>query len=172
MTVSWLVLIVLLLTLIPIALAGISFAPWVPTWQVDVERSLRLAGLQPGETFYDLGCGNGKVVFAAANLGAHATGIEIAWPLYLWCQLSKVIRRQPLAQFRLGNLFKADLRQVDVVYVFGMPDNLKHKLAKKLLAELKPGSRVVSYAFRIPGLPNEMKDKPTPKQMSIYLYRR
>ncbi|MBI4407823.1 MAG: class I SAM-dependent methyltransferase [Candidatus Kerfeldbacteria bacterium] len=170
MTIAWVVFVVLLLVLIPIALAGISFAPWVPTWQSDIDRALRLAAVKPGETVYDLGCGNGKVVFAAAKLGAHAVGIEIAWPFYLWCQVSKLIRHASLAHFKLGNLFKADLRTVDVVYVFGMPDNIKHKLAKKLLAELKPGSRVVSYAFHIPGLPNEYKDKPQGK-MSVFVYR-
>lgn len=161
----------LLLLLVPLAIAGISFAPWVPTWQVDVDRALRLANLQPGEVFYDLGCGDGKAVFSAAKVGATATGIEIAWPLYSLCQIRKLIQHSP-AKFKLGNLFHLDVSDADVVYVFGMPRTIQEKLRAKLEKELKPGARVLSYAFPFHGWTEVVKDKPTPKQMSIYLYVR
>lgn len=172
MTISWIVLLVLLLLLVPLAVAGISFAPWVPTWQVDVDRALRLAQLKSGEVFYDLGCGDGKAVLAAAQLGAKATGIEIAWPLYLFCLLRKAISHQPSATFRLGNLFKLNISDADVVYIFGMPRTIQDKLRVKLEQELKSGTRVVSYVFPIHGWETVTKDKPSPKQMSLYLYKR
>ena len=170
MSISWIVLVVLLFVLVPLAVAGISFAPWVPTWQVDVDRALRLAQVKPGEGFYDLGCGDGKAVFAAAKLGAKATGIEIAWPLYVFCQIKKLLCSSS-ARFRLGNLFHLDVSAADVIYIFGMPRTIQQKLRDKLERELKPGTRVVSYAFPIHGWEAVSKDKPTPKQMSIYLYR-
>lgn len=172
MTIIWIILLVILLLLIPLAIAGVSFAPWVPTWQVDVDRALRLAQLKPGEVFYDLGCGDGKAVFAAAKLGAKATGIEIAWPLYLFCLVKKVVQHQPLVKFKLGNLFNLDVSDADVVYIFGMPRTIQQKLRDKLERELKPGARVLSYAFPIHGWEPITRDKPTPKQLSIYLYKR
>lgn len=172
MTIIWITLLVIFLLLVPLAIAGISFAPWVPTWQVDVDRALRLAQLKPGEVFYDLGCGDGKAVFAAAKLGAKATGIEIAWPLYLFCLVKKVIQHQPLVKFKLGNLFNLDVSDADVVYIFGMPRTIQQKLRDKLERELKPGTRVLSYAFPIHGWEPITRDKPTPKQLSIYLYKR
>jgi cyclopropane fatty-acyl-phospholipid synthase-like methyltransferase len=48
----------------------------------------KLANLQPGEKFYDLGCGNGKVViYAAKNFPIEAIGVELAFPLYLICKI-------------------------------------------------------------------------------------
>lgn len=43
-----------------------SLAPFVPTPQVAVDRALDLGRLQPGETFVDVGCGDGRLVLAAA----------------------------------------------------------------------------------------------------------
>lgn len=172
MTIIWITLLVIFLLLVPLAIAGVSFAPWVPTWQVDVDRALRLAQLKPGEVFYDLGCGDGKAVFAAAKLGAKATGIEIAWPLYLFCFFKKIVSRIPTAHFKLGNLFNLNVADADVVYIFGMPRTIQQKLRAKLERELKPGARVISYAFPIHGWEAVTKDKPTPKQLSIYLYKR
>jgi precorrin-6B methylase 2 len=50
------------------ALTALSFAPWVPTKKRDIVRAIKLSGLQSGEVFYDLGCGDGRVVIEAAKL--------------------------------------------------------------------------------------------------------
>ncbi len=161
----------LLVVLAPIAWAGLSFAPWVPTWKEDVQRAFRLAKLQPGEVMYDLGSGDGKTVFIAAEeFGARAVGIEIAWPLWLWSQLRRLWAKGE-TRFILGNLFRQDISNADVIYLFGMPDKLKDKLRRKLETDLKPGARVVSYSFSIPDWTPVLRDKPTGK-ISIYLYQR
>ncbi|MDO8622525.1 MAG: hypothetical protein Q7R80_04815, partial [bacterium] len=69
------------------AYAGVSGAPWVPTWRRDVDRFLALAQLRPGERFYDLGCGDGRLVRAAANTGTIATGFECSLLPYLLAKL-------------------------------------------------------------------------------------
>ncbi len=153
-------------------IAAWSMAPWVPAWKKDLPRIFSLAQLQPGETFYDLGCGNGKVVLCAGEMyQAKATGIELALPLYLVCKVRQVMYRNPNIAFRFGNLFSQDISDADVVYVFGMPDKLSARLRKKLEAELKPGTRVVSYVFPIGDLAPIHIDKPNPDDVSIYLYQ-
>lgn len=169
----WWLIMGLTLLLLSSAIAGWSFAPWVPIWSKDLPRVFALARLKPGEIFYDLGCGNGKTVFyAAEQYAAKAIGIELSFPLWLTCRLRQIVRRTPRVTFKLGNLFRQDLSSVDVIYVFGMPEKLQHKLRAKLERELKPGSRVVSYTFPIAGWQSTKVDKPSPKDISIYLYQR
>lgn len=169
---AWIILIVAIAVLLPIAIGGWSMAPWVPAWKKDLPRIVALAKLQPGETFYDLGCGNGKVVLAVAQQpGVQAIGIEIAWSLFLVCVIRKWLSRSVRARFILGNLFKQNLQQADVVYVFGVPETLQHKLRTFLERQLKPGTRVISYTFKITGWTPVYIDKPNPHDIAIYCYQ-
>src|SRR5579871_2533363 len=60
-----------------------TLAPAYPTPQTVVERMLSLAQVKPGETVYDLGCGDGRIVITAAQqFRAHAVGIEIQRDIY------------------------------------------------------------------------------------------
>ena len=152
------------------AYAGWKFAPWVPSYRKDLDRALRLADLKAGERFVDLGCGDGRVVIEAAErFGADATGYEIALPMVLVCLLRK---RRERVRFLFKSLFKADLSNVDVVYLFGTPPTLRGKLTAKLERELKPGARVVSYAFSLEGWTPKATDRPGPKSLPIRLYVR
>ena len=58
-------------------------APWLPMRAPDLERVMRLAGMKEGEIFYDLGAGDGRTLFATAELGASAEGFEISLLPYL-----------------------------------------------------------------------------------------
>lgn len=168
----WLIYIALALALGSTAWAARSFAPWVPTWKKDLPRIFRLAQLQPGEVFYDLGCGNGKVVvYAVRHYAVQAIGVELSVPLWCYCVVRRWLAGATNAQFRFGNLFRQNLTNADVVYVFGMPQSLQKKLLAKLQRELKPGARVISYTFAIHGLQPVAVDKPTPKDITIYLYQ-
>ena len=63
-------------------------APWVPTSLGKVHDMLAIAGAGPNDLVYDLGCGDGRTLVAAArNFGARAVGIEIDPLRYLWCQI-------------------------------------------------------------------------------------
>ncbi len=116
-----------------------------------VRRALRLAGLQPGERLYDLGSGSGRVlVIAAREFGAEAVGID-AGPfqcLQGWASalLNGVSSRVHL---RWGNLFKADLREADVVFAY-LTSGYAQRLEAVLTARLKPGARVVTISFDFP----------------------
>ncbi|MBI4434708.1 hypothetical protein HY635_02735 [Candidatus Uhrbacteria bacterium] len=148
---------VLLLILIPVlatfAYAGMRGAPWVPTWRRDVERFLKLAQLQPGERFYDLGCGDGRLVRAAADAGAIATGFECSLLPYFLAK-PRVGRR---GSVRYNDFWGVNLSDADVVYCFLMP-KVYPKLKEKLERECKPGTRVILYVWHMAGWTAEATD--------------
>src|SRR5258706_14861810 len=87
-------------------IAAISFAPWVPYTMKHVKRAFDLAKVKPGERFYDLGCGDGRtVIYAAKHFGAVATGIELAFPLYIVANIRVLLARVQHAKIVFGNLF-------------------------------------------------------------------
>jgi SAM-dependent methyltransferase len=161
----------ILITLLSVAWSSVSLAPFVPARKKDVQRIFKLADLKQGEVFYDLGCGNGRVVILGAKrLPIKAVGVEVAWPMWLVCKLRGLFIKN--AEFKFGNLFNQDLDEADAVYFFGMPNSVKKRLKGKLERELKPGAKVVSYAFGVPGWQPIKVDKPGPKEVTIYLYKR
>jgi SAM-dependent methyltransferase len=122
--------------------------PDVRTPLVVVNEMLRLADVTRDDVVYDLGSGDGRIVIAAAHdRGARGVGFEIDPALV--AQANASARRLGLTDrvtFRQDDLFKADLREATVVTLYLSPD-LNRRLRPKLLAELRPGSRIVSHAF-------------------------
>jgi len=167
---NWLIIFIILL-LSTFAFAGYSFAPWVPVRKKDLERISKLANFKPNDTFYELGCGDGRVIFyIAKNFPIKAVGLEIAFPLYLICKLRQFISGQKNINIKYKSLFKENLSQADVIYFFGIPKNIKNKLKQKLELEAKAGARIISYVFPIEGWQPLAVDKPSSKQVAIYLY--
>lgn len=163
--------ILLIAILISFAYAGLSMAPWVPSRKRDLERIFRLANMRPEEIFYDLGSGNGQLIFHAGRLGYRAIGLEINWPLFLYSKIKQKIIRATNVEIKFQNLFKKNLSAADVVFIFGMP-RVARQLQNKLLTELKPGARVISYTFAFPDWQPDMVSKPTKKDVTIYLYKK
>jgi ubiquinone/menaquinone biosynthesis C-methylase UbiE len=122
--------------------------PYVPTTQEAVEAMLRLAGVKKSDTVYDLGCGDGRIVIAAAKeYGAHGVGIDID-PRRI--QEAKDNARKAgvenLVRFEEKDLFQANIHEASVVTLF-LLSSVNLKLRPKLLQELKPGTRIVSNTF-------------------------
>ncbi|MCS7314338.1 MAG: class I SAM-dependent methyltransferase [Bryobacterales bacterium] len=111
-----------------------------------VRAMLELAEVTPRDVVYDLGCGDGRIVIAAAKeFGARGVGIDID-PARI-AESEQNARRAGVSgrvRFRNEDLFEADIREATVVTLYLWPwVNLK--LRPKLLRELKPGTRVVSH---------------------------
>ncbi|MFH0818810.1 MAG: class I SAM-dependent methyltransferase [Patescibacteria group bacterium] len=160
------VLIFVIIILTSAAYASLKGAPWVPTVKHDVERAIKLANIKPGEVFYDLGCGDGRLVAAAADRGAKSIGIELSFFQYLIAVIRNLSR--PNTKIKCQNLFKTDLSQADVVYFFLMPKHYQH-IMQKFKQELKPGARVVAYVWPIKEWTPVKIDK-IDKKCALYLY--
>jgi ribosomal protein L11 methylase PrmA len=109
---------------------------------------LRLANVKKGDVLYDLGSGDGRIPVTAARLyGIRAVGIDIDPARIREAQANaKNNGVEKLVQFRLQDLFESDFREATVVTLYLLPD-LNLKLQPRLLAELKPGTRIVSHQF-------------------------
>lgn len=160
------------LMLLTLAITALSLAPWVPTRKKDLRRILKLANLKPGDIFYDLGCGDGRVAFyVSQNSPAKAFGIELAIPFYLFCLLknSRIKTNKPF--FKLKSLYQEDLSRAQVVYLFAANSKkFTEKLVNKLNSELPNGAKIISYAFPILSLKAKLIDKPSENDIAIYLY--
>ena len=164
---------VIFVILATLAYAGISAAPWVPLWQKEVKRMLNLAKVQAGETLYDLGAGDGRIIIMAAKeFKAHAVGFEMAvLPYFLGYIRILLSRIQPRPKLVFANFFKKDLGSADIICVFLTPPAME-KLKSKFEQEAKKGCRIISYAFSIPGWQPSVVDRPNKKTTPIYLYSR
>jgi SAM-dependent methyltransferase len=122
--------------------------PYVPTRGDVVEEMLRMADVKPDDVVYDLGCGDGRIVIMAAQkFGARGVGIDID-PRRIEEARANAARAgvADRAEFRLGDLFNADIREATVVTLYLLPD-VNVRLKPKLLRDLRPGTRIVSHDF-------------------------
>jgi hypothetical protein len=109
---------------------------------------LSLADLHPGDVVYDLGCGDGRIVIAAVKAPRRARGVRRARSRAPQVGArgrrgSGSLRPDPVRQ---GDLFEVPIEDATVVTLYLLrPTNLR--LRPRLLSELSPGTRVVSYRF-------------------------
>ncbi len=159
--------------LLTFAWTCLSLAPWVPTRKRDLERICRLANLQAGEKFYDLGCGDGRLVFyTAKNYQTDSVGIELALPFFIICIIRQWLAKNKNIKFRFKNLYNENLAGADVVFFFSASSKkITEKLQTKLKTELKPSARIISYVFPILNWPATKISKPTDDDLPIYLYK-
>jgi hypothetical protein len=122
--------------------------PYVQTPDRVVEAMLSVADVGRDDVLYDLGSGDGRIVIAAARWhGARGVGIEIDRELV--GQARRDAARAGVAdraRFEAGDLFAADLRDATVVTLYLSPE-LNGRLRPQLLAQLRPGARIVSHQF-------------------------
>lgn len=147
--------------------------PYISSPKNFYRQILELAELKPGENIYDLGSGDGELLLLATKeFKANAVGYELApWPVFR-SKLKARLYKQSLKVYR-RDFFKADLSQSQVIFCYLYP-SVMAKLEIKFAQELKPGTRVISFAF---ALPNRIPDQEVPTglkgehQNRILVYR-
>jgi SAM-dependent methyltransferase len=129
-----------------------KLAPSVGSPENAVDKMLEAARLKPGETLYDLGCGDGRILLKAAKkYKVNAVGIEISRALAE--KAAEGVRKKGLedrVKIIHGNFLKTDLSAANVVTLYLAP-TANDALRPNLERELKPNTRVVSYDYPIEG---------------------
>ena len=121
--------------------------PYVPTPPEVVDHMLEMAAVQPEDIVIDLGSGDGRIAIAAARKGARALGIDIDPERIFEAQENaRKAGVQDRVRFQRQNLFDAKLSDATVLTMY-LLTQVNLDLRPRLLAELKPGTRVVSHAF-------------------------
>ena len=117
--------------------------PYLPTTEPAVQAMLKLAGVKSGDIVYDLGCGDGRIVVAAAkDYGARGVGIDINPERIAEAGVENRVR------FEEADLFTADIHEATVVTLF-LLNSVNQRLRPKLQRELQPGARIVSNTFEM-----------------------
>jgi len=121
---------------------------YVATPHEIVDRMLFEAKVRTGDVVYDLGCGDGRMVIAAAKkFGTRGVGIDLDPARIKEARANaKAQGVDRLVTFRVADLFETDLREATVVMLYLLPE-VNRRLKPKLFAELRPGARVVSHDF-------------------------
>lgn len=156
--------------------AAEKLAPYYPTPPSIVQKMLEVSGVKAGETMFDLGSGDGRIVMmAASKFKAKATGVELDASLAR--QSAEEIRRRGLdksANIIQGDILKQDYSSADVVTAYLLPPAMQ--LVRPILEkQLKKGARVIAHDFEMTGWTPEKVESledDEGRSHTIFLYRR
>lgn len=162
---------IVITVIITSAFLGFLFTkvPFVPTNTEDVEFFLKKLSIGPRDVFYDLGSGDGKVVFLVErHSGAKTVGFELAWWTHILAKIKAKFKKSK-AIFKNQNFFKTDWKEATVIYGYLYPP-LMGRVEEKFLANCKPGTFAVIRDFPFPNLkPLEIICRPKNHELYIYL---
>ncbi len=166
---SLVILVTLVLLLFLLSMVWPPDSPWSPCWRTNSRRArliCKLAKINDKDVVYDLGSGDGALLITAAKeFGARAVGVEID-PLRVMISKLAVLFAGQKRKIKIvrKNFFEADITDATVVFMYLIPKTLA-RLKPKLLKKLKPGTRIVTFVYKIdmPILERDLKEE-------IYLY--
>lgn len=143
-------------------------APYLPTLKPQIKTALQLADLKPGQTLLELGCGDGRVVLAAARQGLKVVGYELN-PLLAALAWLRTLAYRRQVTIHCRDFWRTDWPSADAIFTFLLPKymlKLDKKVARFAGQQGRP-VKLVSFAFPI-------KDRPAEHQRQgvwLYLYR-
>lgn len=150
------------------ALVLVQFAvffgpPYVPTLRRQRRAALDMLNLKTGQTFYDLGCGDGSLLIDASRRGLRAVGYEIN-PLLASVAWLRTRRYKKNVRVVIGNFWKADLSDADGIFIF-LASRYMSRMDRLISKEAKKPVRLVSYGFPVSGR------KATSEKEALFLYK-
>lgn len=157
----------LVFTLISIGVFCFTFvllfgAPFLPTMRPQVDTALDLLNLQPGQTLLELGCGDGRVLIAAARRGWRAVGYELN-PILAAIAWARTRRYRRTVTVHCADYWRAGWPPAAGIFSFILPRYMS-KLHKKIMHYPHRPLRVASFAFAIP------EKKALRQDRGIFLY--
>jgi len=144
------VILVILFVLITAITHTFLRVPYIPTPMSVVKEALSLANLRGNERVYDLGAGDARfLVYAKKQFpNLSVSGYELASTIWILGKMRILLSRQSI-EWHMENMFSASLADADCVFVYLLPSAIE-TLYEKFTKELKPGTKVISYAFSLP----------------------
>lgn len=163
-----LIIIIFLFTIgliVPLFIAMVKGAPYMPTKAADVDDMIQLASIQSGDLAADLGSGDGRLVSSLAKRGIAAHGYEINPWLVWWSRFLLLRGKAPKkAEIFCASFWNRNFSHYDVILLYVLPETMA-KLEPKLQEELKPGSRIVANTFTFPN----WKPAKTKGRLALYI---
>jgi len=130
--------------------------PSVPTGKNIRDEMFALAQLTENQVVYDLGCGFGGILFSAHKQFPrnNFTGFDVVDPIIWWAQLkAKILGRKKIA-FVKKDFFSADITDANVIFCYLWP-SIMARIETEIWPTLKPGTKVISHAFKLPNIKPE-----------------
>ena len=133
--------------------------PFVATPSKVVDKMIGMAALNEGDVVYDLGCGDGRIVFAAVeHKGVRGVGYDLDPARIEECrQKAKTAGLEERTEFHEQDIFTVDLSPAAVVTLYLVPE-VNNRLLPKLLRELRPGTRILSHNYGFHAWPPEREE--------------
>ena len=158
---NWLVLIIAVVVFL-FGFVVLFGAPYLPTLNVQKKQALDLLALKPGQTLLELGCGDGRVLRAAAARGLNCVGYELN-PILVLVAFVTTWRYRRQVKIIWGDYWKKQWPAAQGIFVFLLPRYMT-KLDTKITQQLFIPVKLISFAFEIPN------KKPTAKKNGLFLY--
>ena len=144
--------------------------PYQRTYTGEIKDIAKKLGISSKDTFYDLGCGDGRLLFIIEQqTGAKTAGFELTWWTYFLALIKKRIHGAK-TKFYCRNFFKQSWSEANYIYGYLYP-HLMGRVEAKFLADCKPGSVAIIRDFPFPNLkPVEVCNMP--KKHEVYIYKK
>lgn len=161
--------IVIIILLFLLSMVWPPDSPWSPWWRTSpriARIQCKLANVGKNDIIYDLGSGEGTaLIIAAKEFGSKGVGIEIDPFRVITSKISvKISNVSDKIRIERKNFFDVDISEASVIFMYLIPKAMA-RLRPKLLQELKPGTRVVTFVYQI-DLPLIAKDA----KNEVYVY--
>jgi SAM-dependent methyltransferase len=163
------IILFLVLVFAPTIYAGIIGAPLLCSPKNAIRKMLSELEIKEGQKLYDLGCGSGRILMIAdKEFGLKTVGYELSPAIYWFARINLFFNKAERSKVFKLNAYGQNLSDADIVFCFLSVRAMK-RLKEKFLRELRPGTKIISYAFAIKGWEPEKVITGFPGK--VYLYR-